>query len=76
MVSNADVEMRWVQAWSELYEIIGEWPDIVCRLPDGQLVDVEVCKGWLQESVYHGWFVKVEEGQHNGTRIIVALRWR
>jgi hypothetical protein len=76
MTGHADIEMRWVQAWSDLYEITGPSADMRCILPDGQLVDVEVCKGWLQDSAYQGWLVKVEEGQQDGQRIVIASRWK
>lgn len=76
MESNADIEMRWVEAWSELYDIIHDSPNIGCKLPDGQFVDVEACKGWRQSSVYEGWCVKVEEQQENGKRVVVASRWK
>lgn len=77
MTSNAEIEMRWVQAWSDLYEIVGKSSDIPrIMLPDGQFVDMEACKGWLQESVYQGWFVKVDERQDKGKRVFVASRWK
>lgn len=76
MASNADIEMRWVQAWSDLYEIIGPSHEVRCLLPDGQLVDVESCKGWLQDRVYQGWLVRLEEGERGGERIVVASCWR
>lgn len=76
MASNADIEMRWIDAWSDLYEIAPQGENPCCVLPDGRLVDVETCKGWLQDSAYQGWLVKVEKGQQNGENVVVASRWR
>ena len=68
--------MRWVQAWNDLYELIGNRTNVPCLLDDGQVVDVEGCKGWLQESVYEGWEVKVETGFIFGKRGVLASRSR
>lgn len=62
MGSNADREMRWVDAWNDLYEIQGDRPDIPCQLPDWSVVDCEECRGWLQDAVYAGDHVRVEAG--------------
>ena len=29
-MSKADIEMRWINAWNEMYEIIGEREDFPC----------------------------------------------
>jgi hypothetical protein len=44
------------------------------RLPDGWTVGLEQCKGWLQDSVYGGWFVRVEHGWVKGKPGIVVSR--
>ena len=55
MASNADIEMRWIDAWNDVYHIIG--PSCVgpCQLPDWSIVSVEECLEWLQESVSEGY---------------------
>jgi hypothetical protein len=70
-----NIEMRWVDAWSDLYEIVGQRWDVRCCLPDGRVVDVEGCKGWLQESVYEGYDVRVEPGWVLGKPGVIASRW-
>ena len=60
--SNADIEMRWVDAWNDLYEIVGGQLDVPCQLPDFSVVDVEECKGCLQDLVYKGYLVRVSAG--------------
>jgi hypothetical protein len=74
--SNADLEMRWVDAWNEMYEIIGHRNDTKCRLPDGTVVSVEECQGWLQQSALAGFRVRVESGSVMGGQGVVAFRWR
>jgi hypothetical protein len=75
MVSNADLEMRWVDAWNDLYEIVGR-EEMPCLLPDGTEVSVEACKGWLQDSVYEGYLVSVARGWVRGRPAVVVTRWR
>lgn len=62
MPSNYEVEMRWVEAWNDLYDIAAGRDDMQCLLPDGRVVDLETCKGWLQEAVYNGFSVDVQRG--------------
>ncbi len=58
-MSNADTEERWVEAWDELLSLSRKRHDFRCMLPDGSVVDVETCLGWIQDSVYAGYFVSV-----------------
>lgn len=74
MASNAEIEMRWVSAWSDLCEIVGDRPDVRCQLPDGSVVGVEDCKGWLQDSAYAGFRVGVAAGRVEGRPGIIASR--
>ena len=75
MSSNAEIEMRWVDAWNDLYDIVP--PDRVapCQLPDWSVVNVDECLGWLQDSVYAGYFVRVEAGWVGHRRGVIAHRW-
>lgn len=73
--SNADQEMRWVDAWNDLYEVLGS-RDGPCRLPEGDLVDLETCQGYLQTSAYEGWNVKVEADELDGQPLAVVARWK
>lgn len=72
MASNADIEMRWVDAWNAAYDIAGARKDIPCRLPDGSIVTLGECLGWLQASVYRGDMVRVEEGWVGHQRGVVV----
>lgn len=65
-------EMKWVDAWNDVYEIAGDRWDVQCLMPDGQVVDAETCCGWLQEQVYAGRSVNVEAGWVLGKQGIVA----
>ncbi len=75
MASNTELEMRWIEAWSDLYELIEQQRNVKCLLPDGRVVDIEECKGWLQDSAYQGWHIKVEAAWVVGKLCIVATRW-
>ena len=76
MASNSELEQRWIEAWSTLYELVKDRWGVKCLLPDGRVVDVEKCKGWLQDSAYEGWQIKVEAGWVLGKPGIVATQWR
>ena len=74
MASNADIEMRWVDAWNELHALVGSRRDVPCQLPDLSVVDVDECKGWLQRSVYEGYLVSVEIGWIGHRSGVIASR--
>jgi hypothetical protein len=76
MASHADIEMLWVNAWSDLYDVVGVHRGVPCQLPDGSVVDVEECKGWLQNSVYEGYRVHVQAGWVGHWQGVVVSRWR
>jgi hypothetical protein len=74
MTSNADIEMRWIEAWNLVYEIAGQARDIPCQLPDWSVVTLDACLGWLQNSVYAGYSVSVEAGWVGHRRGIIVTR--
>jgi hypothetical protein len=76
MASKPDIEMQWVDAWNDVYDIIRGHQDVPCLLPDWSIVTVDECLGWLQESVYQGYSVSVEEGWVGHRRGVVAQRSR
>jgi hypothetical protein len=74
MPTNAEIEGFWIDAWSALYEIVKDRWDVRCLLPDGESVDVEKCKGWLQDSAYSGYIPTVTPGWVSGRPGVVASR--
>jgi hypothetical protein len=74
MESNAEIEMRWVDAWNNLSDIVGERHGVLCLLPDGSVVDVEACRGWLQDSVYGGFAVQLKSGWVGHKLGVIASR--
>jgi hypothetical protein len=76
VASNADIEMRWVDAWNDLYAIIGDRRGVLCQLPDWSIIDAEECRGWLQDAVDAGYRVRVEEGWVGHRRGAIMHRWR
>ena len=76
MASNPDVEARWVDAWNNLAEIVRDQRDVPCQLPDWSVVDPEACRGWLQDSVYGGYHVRVEAGWVGHRRGAIVHLWR
>jgi hypothetical protein len=76
MASNADIEMRWVDAWNELHEIVGSRRGVPCQLPDASIIDVEKCKAWLQGSAYEGFLLHVKAGWVGHLEGVVVSRSR
>jgi hypothetical protein len=74
MTTNTELEERWIGAWNDLFEVVGERWKVSCLLPDGFVVDIETCQGWLQDSAYEGYCLKVEEGWVKGERGVVVSR--
>ena len=66
--------MRWVDAWNDLYDIVRERRDMPCLLPDRSVVGVDDCLGWLQDSVYQGYTVHVQEGWIGHRRGVIVRR--
>jgi hypothetical protein len=75
-ISKSDQEKWWIDAWNDLYDIVGARTNVRCKLPGGTVVDVEGCKGWLQEQAYDGWKVGVRAGGEDEGVHVVASRWR
>jgi hypothetical protein len=69
-----NLETRWIEAWNDLYEIVGDRWQVNCLLPDGTIIDIEDCLGWLQESAYLDFHLKVEEGWVIGKRGVIVKR--
>lgn len=74
MVRNSDIQMRWIDAWNDVYNIVPKGRDAPCMLPDWSIVNVDECLGWLQDSVYQGFTVRVEEGWVGHRRGVLAYR--
>jgi hypothetical protein len=76
MTTNTEIEERWIEAWNDLFDIVGKRWQVSCLLPDGSVVDIETCKGWLQDSVYQDYYLKIEEGWVKGERGVVVSRFK
>lgn len=74
MPSHADIEMQWVDAWNAVYDIVGDRRDAPALLPDWSIVALPELLGWLQESVYQGYAVRVEAGWVGHRRGVIAHR--
>ena len=75
MTTHTELEMRWINAWNDLYDILAQRSPEMCQLPDGSVVDIEACKGWLQDSVYEGFLVKVESGWVQGKPGVIVHKY-
>ncbi len=76
MATNTEIEMRWIDAWNDLYDLVLPRHGVKCLLADFTVVDVEACKIWLRDSVYEGYHVRVETGWVLGSPGVIASRWR
>ncbi len=73
--SNLEMEMCWIDAWSDLLELVGTRQKVKCLLPDGRIVSVADCQGWLQESAYEGYQLQVAAGWVGGKRGIIVNKY-
>jgi hypothetical protein len=78
---SAEIEMRWIDVWNDLYDLISKYHGGVkhgvnCLLPDGRVVNIEECELWLQDSAYDRYYIKVEHGWVLGKPGIIASRLR
>jgi hypothetical protein len=64
----------WVEAWNDLYDIIGGREDFPCVLPDYTCVTPEECRGWLHRSAHGGFDVQVARGWWQGRHAAVVSR--
>ncbi len=74
--SNSEIEERWIEAWKDLFDIVGKRWQVSRLLPDVSIVDIETCQGWLQESAYQCYSLKVEAVWVKGERGIVVSRFK
>lgn len=75
MASKTTFEMRWIDAWNDLLELAGDDMEMPCQLPNGRIVNVEDCKGWLQTEAYDAWCIEVTRGKILGKSGVIAARW-
>jgi hypothetical protein len=47
-----------------------------CSLPDDSVVDIETCQGWLQNSAYESYYLKVEEAWVKGKCGMAVARFK
>ena len=82
MASNDEIEMRWIDAWSDLHEMaqhqqdLRDHRDMPCLLPEGEVISFDEGLGWLQDSVYAGHLVRVEAGWVGHRRGAILHRWQ
>jgi hypothetical protein len=87
--TNAEVEERWIEACNQVYDIARAQAasdsdadrarardELNCLLPDGTVTNLETCCGWLQDSAYQGFELKVERGQVYGEPGAIVSRFR
>jgi hypothetical protein len=67
--------MCWINAWNDLIELVCTRRNVECLLPDGQIVSVEDCQGWLQKSAYEGYQLWVAAGWVKGKHGIIVERF-
>jgi hypothetical protein len=75
--TNTEIEMRWVDARNDLYDVFdGARAGGDCLIPVGAVVSFDEGKGYLQTSAYEGSRLRVEKGWHRGQRVAVLSRER
>ena len=62
-----DIDTQWILL--QLGQFV-----VGLMLPDGEVVDMEKCKRWLQQSAYSGYVPSVKAGWVLGRPGVIALR--
>jgi hypothetical protein len=70
MARGADVEMRWVALWDELFEAIAADRSTVIVDEDWSVLSLEDGQGLLQDAVYDGLSPKLEATWFKGRRAV------
>ena len=73
-MSNADIEMIWVDAWNDMYNMIGSRKNVIFLQPDFSEVSLDDCQGWLQDSAYDGYKLGMKEVWYKGKKAIQVSR--
>jgi hypothetical protein len=76
MASNTEIEQQWIDAWNEVHNIVRDQRNAPCQLSESSVVTVDDCLGWLQNSVYECYLVRIESGWVGHKRGVIAHRWR
>ncbi len=74
MMNNLSKELEWIEAWNDLDELIGEEWNLIFLQPDWTEMDLEDCKGWLQDSAYQGYHIGVKQVWYKGKLAIQVYR--
>jgi hypothetical protein len=70
MSRNADIEMRWVALWEELFEVTGRNPSVVILDEDWNPISLDSAQGLIQDAVYSGQLPALESTWFKGRRAV------
>jgi hypothetical protein len=78
MTSNVELEERWIVAWNDLFDLVApeDQGQVNCLLPDGSIVDFETCQGYLQDSAYADYHLKVAAAWIQGKSGVAVDRYK
>ena len=71
-LSHTAREMMWIEAWSDLLEHLDRAPLALINAR-GERIDVESCKGEIQDQAYRGFRAKLVPFQHRGQRALRVI---
>ncbi len=66
-------EQKWIDAWSELYDLIQDNNEIKLLLPDWSVVSLDDMQGWLQESAYQNKTFRFEWTWYKGQKALQVI---
>jgi hypothetical protein len=70
MSRNAEIEMRWVALWEELYEATAGQPSMVILDEAWNPISLDSAQGLIQDAVYAGRHPALESGWFKGKRAV------
>lgn len=67
-------EEAWIDRWGELYDLIGQKPNLLFCDANWQEITKDEAFGFIQDEAYEGYFVEYEEVWFKGKEAIRYFR--
>jgi hypothetical protein len=70
MTRGADIEERWINLWSAMFDALDRDPHLVIVGEDWRPISFEDCQGLVQDAVYDGHQPRFETTWFQGRQVL------
>lgn len=74
MTRGADIEQRWIQLWSQMFDALDRDPHLTIVDEHWQPISFEHCQGLVQAAVYDGHQPRFETSSFQGRQVLQLFR--